>query len=350
MRNPWLAAGPLYTSLVQLCQSEPLRSYLVLILHVRLLLSSPLLLSAASVACNTFNLNSRQVRALSADSGHFSTHYPVERPSSNPFLGTRNLPLAPRNVSPVRDITSTHPPTHTHTTVPSFALATQSHRRRLSSGNYDRLNAGIRDLSPSKTGTATTSGLPTIQSDTWDDSRGHMSLSRSPSPQARGGWSSPGLNTPSGRSRATTPKPYTMNGGHDVTWASAQARSAEVNGYPAYHDKSAGFFGRHLRSISVSLPRFSMGEDDRFAEKEKLGRGRWQPGGGSAIGNILGRFGRMFWRMRLRFMLVIAFVLLVILFYATRKSSHWRCMRMLSKSVALTGLQHFITTTGERRG
>ncbi|KAJ9627278.1 alpha-1,6-mannosyltransferase [Taxawa tesnikishii (nom. ined.)] len=115
-----------------------------------------------------------------------------------------------------------------------------------------------------------------------------------------------------------------MNGGHDVTWASAQARSAEVNGYPAYHDKSAGFFGRHLRSISVSLPRFSMGEDDRFAEKEKLGRGRWQPGGGSAIGNILGRFGRMFWRMRLRFMLVIAFVLLVILFYATPLHYYYR--------------------------
>jgi hypothetical protein len=101
-----------------------------------------------------------------------------------------------------------------------------------------------------------------------------MSLSRSPSPRRDGGWSSPGLSTPydeaSGRSRSPR-KPYGgINGGpQGVTWASAKANSARVNGYPSYQ-----------RNLSESLPYFAHGgQEDRHTEKEKSGKGGWQSGG-----------------------------------------------------------------------
>lgn len=151
-----------------------------------------------------------------------------------------------------------------------------------------------------------------------------MSLSRSPSPQRAGGWASPGLsNSFASGSRSSTPvKSYSVNGPHNVTWASAQARSAQVNGYPAYQQNGMGFFGKHMRNISASLPFFNTApQDDRFAEKEKLGRGRWQPPPGSSTwSNVRGRLGRLIWRMRLRFVLVVALLFTILCFYATRES------------------------------
>ncbi|KAL9580694.1 MAG: hypothetical protein Q9212_004341 [Teloschistes hypoglaucus] len=124
-----------------------------------------------------------------------------------------------------------------------------------------------------------------------------MSLSRSPSPNKGGGWSSPGLaprfDNLSGRSSPR--KSYQLNGGFgskDVTWATAKARSDEVNGYPSFSTKNNGFFSRHARQISKSLPSFVNG-----AEKEKLGRGRWLPNSGSRTGRILGFIGRTIWPM-----------------------------------------------------
>lgn len=148
-----------------------------------------------------------------------------------------------------------------------------------------------------------------------------MSLSRSPSPQRGGGWASPGLsNNFATHSRSSTPvKTYPVNGSHNVTWASAQARSAQVNGQAAYQDRGLGFFGKHMRKISSSLPFFSHGtQDERLAEKEKLSRGRWQPpAGGSKWSNLTGRLGRLLWRMRLRFVLLLAFLFALLCFYAT---------------------------------
>lgn len=151
-----------------------------------------------------------------------------------------------------------------------------------------------------------------------------MSLSRSPSPQRGGGWSSPGLSNSFAHSRSSTPvKSYSVNAPHNVTWASAQARSAQVNGYPAYQANGLGFFRKHMRNISASLPFFNQApQDERFAEKEKLGRGRWQqPPGASSWSNLSGRLGRLLWRMRLRFAIVLAFLLAVICFYTTREHS-----------------------------
>ncbi|KAI4209840.1 MAG: hypothetical protein LQ351_007258 [Letrouitia transgressa] len=152
-----------------------------------------------------------------------------------------------------------------------------------------------------------------------------MSLSRSPSPNRGGGWSSPGLTAPfdnlSGRS---SPRKgygeYQINGGigsSNVTWASAKAKSDEINnGYPSFSTRNNGFFSRHARQLSRSLPSFVKGQRD-YAEKEKLGRGRWYPSNGTRTGRILGFIGRTIWRLRLRFLILLIFALAIVLFYVT---------------------------------
>lgn len=155
----------------------------------------------------------------------------------------------------------------------------------------------------------------------------NMSLSRSPSPRAGGGWSSPGLTSPfdtlSGRSSPR--KAYGdlhLNEGpitNGVTWASAKAKSEEVNGYPSFSTRNNGFFSRHARKISSSLPRFTLGNRQTYAEKEKLGRGRWYPSGGSRMARIKTFLGSMTRRMRLRILLVFVLAFAVVLFYTTCK-------------------------------
>ncbi|KAF2869287.1 galactosyl transferase GMA12/MNN10 family-domain-containing protein [Massariosphaeria phaeospora] len=131
--------------------------------------------------------------------------------------------------------------------------------------------------------------------------------SRSPSPRP-GGWSSPGLNSPYDASgRASPMRGYANGASQNVTWASAQARSAEVKGYTAFSPRNQGFFGRHFRKISTQLP-FS------YAEKEKLGRGRYQ---GNKVMQTFKRIGRNFWRLRRSLGLVLLLILSVILFYVT---------------------------------
>lgn len=156
---------------------------------------------------------------------------------------------------------------------------------------------------------------------------GSMSLSRSPSPRRGGGWSSPGLTSPydnaSGKSSPRkTYGDYQINGsasGDDVTWASAKARSEEVKGYPSFSTRNQGFFSRHARKISTSLPTFSMGARRNFSDKEKLGRGRWPPMNNSRTGRFLTYTGRLIWRLRLRLGIVLGLILAIILFYVTRK-------------------------------
>ena len=147
-----------------------------------------------------------------------------------------------------------------------------------------------------------------------------MSLSRSPSPKRGGGWASPGLNANFAQSRSSTPvTSYSQN--HSVTWASAQARSNQVNGYPAYQEHGSGFFGKHMRNISTSLPFFNNGpRDEREAEKEKAGRGRWAPARGGYLANMKSMLGRHMLRSKPRFVLVLVLLLLIICFYTTRMS------------------------------
>jgi mannan polymerase II complex MNN10 subunit len=151
-----------------------------------------------------------------------------------------------------------------------------------------------------------------------------MSLSRSPSPRPGGGWSSPGLTNPyatvSGRSSPT--KTYGVNGGaSSVTWESAKAKSNGVNGYPSFSTQGNGFFNRHIRSLSNSLPRFNLGADKSYAEKEKLGRGRWLPRDGGRIARVRSLVRKTSRKAKIRFLIVTAFIFLIILFYITRKPS-----------------------------
>ena len=151
-----------------------------------------------------------------------------------------------------------------------------------------------------------------------------MSLSRSPSPNKGGGWSSPGLTTNfdnlSGRS--TPRKGYgeiQMNGavsGNDVSWTTAKARSDRVNGYPWFETRHDGFFTRHARQMSRGLPSFVRG-----GEKEKLGRGRWYSSNDSKTMRFLGFLGRSMWRMRLRLLVLLSCILALVVFYVTRKRS-----------------------------
>jgi mannan polymerase II complex MNN10 subunit len=143
-----------------------------------------------------------------------------------------------------------------------------------------------------------------------------MSLSRSPSPRPGGGWASPGLNSPHGvANNRMSPQSYNRSngGGNTVTWESAKAKSDGVNGgYPAFAPQGNGFFGRHMRNISNSLPRFNITGDGRsYAEKEKLGRGRWSKYNPLSL---VQRRRLKWWQL-----ILLAVVLLWTFFWSTRK-------------------------------
>lgn len=210
---------------------------------------------------------------------------------------------------------------------------TGAQRRRRTSSAAKQAPAALNlqdSASNDRTGTSSgfptggsTQPLPTIPGTPY----GSMSLSRSPSPNRGGGWSSPGLTSPydsvSGKS---SPRRLYADvntnggtGGDNVKWAKAKARSEEVNGYPSFSTRNQGFFSRHARKLSTSLPTFSMGGRRDFSDKEKLGRGRWPPINGSRTGRFLSTVGRMVWRLRLRLAIVVGIVLTIILFYVTRE-------------------------------
>lgn len=206
----------------------------------------------------------------------------------------------------------------------SFIAGSFSHRRRRSSAASNSnappsliLEGLVSDTALSHSHSAQTlapiPGTPSTP----------MSLSRSPSPRPGGGWASPGLTNPyanvSGRSSPT--KTYRgANGDANVTWESAKAKTEGVNGYPSFSTQNNGFFNRHYRRISQSLPRFNLGPDKSFAEKEKLGRGRWMPRDGGRIGRVRSLVRRTSRKAKVCFIIVAAFVLAVIVFHTTRKS------------------------------
>lgn len=237
---------------------------------------------------------------------------------------TSNAWLRPCTIRPPQiPFSYPEPSTTLAYTANSPSGTSKAHRRRASSsGNSYVLAARQRtNTLADKDSRPDVAALQTIKDDVREPPDSSMSLSRTPSPQAAGGWATPGLATPT-RDRSKAPKQYNINGtGQNVTWASAQARSAEVNGYAKTPSSGLGFLGRHMRKISASLPIFNHGgQDDRFAEKEKLGRGRWQVQGNGSFASVVHRVGRMVWRMRLRFILVIALAMALLVFMSSRRS------------------------------
>lgn len=146
-----------------------------------------------------------------------------------------------------------------------------------------------------------------------------MSLSRSPSPIPGGGWSSPGLSSEA-IERSGSGKGYRVNGSaKSVTWESAKAKSDGLNGYPSFSTHNNGFFNRHYRKISSSLPHFSIGAEKSYAEKEKLGRGRWTGRESDIMARVRSIARRVSRKLKLRGLIVIALIFLYFLFYITRK-------------------------------
>lgn len=159
-----------------------------------------------------------------------------------------------------------------------------------------------------------------------------MSLSRSPSPQPGGGWASPGLSSPFGEgSGSTTPRTaYRAQG--DVTWESAKAKSEGINGYPSFSTHNNGFFNRHYRKISSSLPRFNLASDKSYAEKEKLGRGRWSTRGANRLARLRSLVRRASRKTKIRFLIGMALFALFILYYMTRKATFSNLRALLTSN------------------
>jgi mannan polymerase II complex MNN10 subunit len=116
--------------------------------------------------------------------------------------------------------------------------------------------------------------------------------------------------------RSSPMRGYANGGANNVTWAAAQARSAEVKGYGAFAPRNNNFFNRHLRSISNSLPSFA----PSYAEKEKVSRGRWARFQRTRLGQVFAKVGRKMWRWRIPLFIVFALLWCYFLFYVTRKS------------------------------
>ncbi|OGE50979.1 hypothetical protein PENARI_c015G00036 [Penicillium arizonense] len=106
-----------------------------------------------------------------------------------------------------------------------------------------------------------------------------MSLSRSPSPHAGGGWSSPGLVPSSGTS---PPRPGTLSPGSGISWAAARAKSDEVRGYPSFSTRNSGFFSRQKHKLTTRLPILRRLSSREYVDKDSYGK-EWKPRNGAIV-------------------------------------------------------------------
>lgn len=142
-----------------------------------------------------------------------------------------------------------------------------------------------------------------------------MTLSRSPSPVPGGGWSSPGLNINSGRASPS------QSPGSPGLWDSAKIRNMSLNGsgHPSFSTHNQGFFQRHMRRISSSLPIFQNLPTAAHKDKTKPKRGRWSADNVPLVGRarlIVGRMGR---KLKLRLLLTLVILLCIYVFYHSRE-------------------------------
>lgn len=103
-----------------------------------------------------------------------------------------------------------------------------------------------------------------------------------------------------------------------------------AGGYPSFSTHNQGFFQRHMRRLSSSLPRFS--SNTHYAEKEKLGRGRSSGINVPLLGRLKAITARIGRKMRLRLLVVFLLLLSVIIFFNSRSSSYPLCPFMSSPS------------------
>jgi mannan polymerase II complex MNN10 subunit len=98
-------------------------------------------------------------------------------------------------------------------------------------------------------------------------------------------------------------------------------RKHGANGYPSFSTQNQGFFTRHMRRISSSLPRFNSGTGNTYAEREKFERGGYSqnPTSGGRIRSFFARIGR---RLKWRILLPLIIFCTIVVYYGTRKWNH----------------------------
>lgn len=94
-------------------------------------------------------------------------------------------------------------------------------------------------------------------------------------------------------------------------------RKQGANGYPSFSTQNQGFFTRHMRRISSSLPRFASGPGNTYAEREKYERGGHSPHvGGGRLRSFFARIGR---RLKWRILLPLIIICTIVAYYGTRE-------------------------------
>lgn len=149
-------------------------------------------------------------------------------------------------------------------------------------------------------------------------------ISRSPSPNPQAGWSTPGLSSPRRGHHSNTGTP-TLSASHEVTWASAQARSAQINNFPRSPNSNSNLFGLGLvgrvsRKVSDSLPLFGRDEEEQFSIKDKW-TGPPRGGAGRGIKGWLGMVSTRLRRMKLRNALILLAIFALFIFFHARELS-----------------------------
>ena len=91
------------------------------------------------------------------------------------------------------------------------------------------------------------------------------------------------------------------------------------NGYPSFSTHNQGFFSRHMRRISSSLPRFGPTADSHYVDKDKFGRGRWPGQNLPLVGRVISIFGRMGRKMKIRLLIGFIVFLCIYIFYHSRE-------------------------------
>lgn len=152
-----------------------------------------------------------------------------------------------------------------------------------------------------------------------------MSLSRSPSPVPGGGWASPGLNiTGSGHNSPTRGFTSGNSGSSPVIWEGARLKNNTSNsgaasgGFRTNNGNQRGIMG-HVRRLSSGLPLWNNGRATTpYAEKEKLGRGRWHADNLPLVSRVKRAYSRLSRRTRIILSILGLILLATWIFYHTR--------------------------------
>lgn len=211
-----------------------------------------------------------------------------------------------------------------------------SHRRRRSSANFQsapqHLNVHDANHNPPRTGSTTLAPIPGMTSQARPDSYGEqlltpipgtptpsMSQSRSGSPREDGGWSNPGLSVQYGDSSGRSSPANGVrqaNGGQG--WEGPRKKAALNGG--AYPSQKNGFFKKHYRTISESLPSFSLlSEEDKIGIKEKPAKRRRCIPARSKLGRRVYALANFYQRHKKAALTLLTCIILWILFWTTRK-------------------------------